>query len=112
MHFTNIFLIIHPTRTVLTIKFLKEKGKMKRNLAKVFAIILLGFVFLGAFAITDKIYSSDDENSLVIVVKDAKFGEEEKIIIVEDPSSGGAGAYVNSVYPGPTPPPPDTTGGN
>ncbi len=83
---------------------------MKRNLAKVLAIILLGFVFLAAFAVTDKIYSSDEEKSLVIVVKDAKFGEEEKIIIIEDPGTGGA--YVNSVYPGPTPPPPDTTGGN
>jgi hypothetical protein len=86
---------------------------MKRYAAKILATILLGFVFLGAFAITDKIYSSDDEKTLVIVVKDAKFGEEEKIIISEEVTpTGDPGSYVNSVYPGPTPPPPDTTGGH
>jgi hypothetical protein len=87
---------------------------MKRYTAKILATILLGFVFLAAFAITDKIYSSDDEKTLVIVVKDAKFGEEEKIVITEEvlQSSGAPGSYVNSVYPGPTPPPPDTTGGH
>jgi hypothetical protein len=87
---------------------------MKRYAAKILATILLGFVFLAAFAITDKIYSSDDEKTLVIVVKDAKFGEEEQIIISEDESRIGTEprCYINSVYPGPTPPPPDTTGGH
>jgi hypothetical protein len=92
---------------------------MKRAVNKLTAIILLGILFVFAFAIVDNIYSLDarriERKPIVLIQTDPQTGEQ-KIIVVSEDEAASVGlfttpsAYVNSINPNPLPDPPDTTG--